>query len=162
MSVTVLMMSPESKGLFKRAIMQSGSYMYSKKRPILPTSQALESSKQLASKVDCDPQDQDWLSCLRSADPKDLIENYDEKFLPIVEGTDIWPVSAQKAFDKKEYNKGLHAFTVGLAFSLNCQGFSQLKKGEEGHLSADSFMMALVAVPVFKFGNGVAYGFRDS
>ena len=102
------MMSSESRGLFKRAIMQSGTYMYNKRSPLLSTEQALAISKQLASKVNCDPEgDDDWLNCLRKVPPKDLIDNYYDKFLPIVQGTDIWPVSTQKAFENKEYNKGI-------------------------------------------------------
>ena len=101
------MMSSESRGLFKRAIIQSGTYMYNKKSPLLSTEKALANSKQLASKVNCDPDDDDWLNCLRNISSNDLKDNYYNKFLPIVEGTEIWPVSAQGAFENKEYNKGI-------------------------------------------------------
>ncbi|CAG2104218.1 unnamed protein product, partial [Medioppia subpectinata] len=60
-AVSALILSPVSKGLFKRAIMQSGSVMYNKDRPALSAIEALQKAKQLAKRLNCDKYDNKWL-----------------------------------------------------------------------------------------------------
>ncbi|XP_054158965.1 cholinesterase 1-like, partial [Oppia nitens] len=109
MSVSAHLLSPLSKGLFKRAIMQSGSLMFNKDIPASDTVRALGKAKQWAQKLGCDPYDYEWLACLRSiADPNlfnQLPENgglFQVNF-PVF-GTEFLPHIPQKAFNKKLYN----------------------------------------------------------
>ncbi|CAG2120579.1 unnamed protein product, partial [Medioppia subpectinata] len=62
-SVSAHVLSPLSKGLFKRAIIQSGSVMYNKDRPALSTVEGLQRAKQLARRLNCDEFDYKWLDC---------------------------------------------------------------------------------------------------
>ncbi|XP_054158966.1 cholinesterase 1-like [Oppia nitens] len=109
MSVSAHLLSPLSKGLFKRAIMQSGSLMFNKDIPITDTVRALTKAKHWAQKVGCDPNDYKWLACLRSvADPNlfnELPANggaFQINF-PVF-GTEFLPHIPQIAFNKKLYN----------------------------------------------------------
>ncbi|CAG2114000.1 unnamed protein product, partial [Medioppia subpectinata] len=63
-SVSAHILSPLSKGLFKRAIMQSGAHMYNRDRPVLSTVEALQKAKQLAKRLNCDQYDYKWLDCI--------------------------------------------------------------------------------------------------
>ncbi|CAG2101791.1 unnamed protein product [Medioppia subpectinata] len=65
-SVSAHILSPLSKGLFKRAIMQSGSVMYNRDRPVLSAVEALKAAKQLAQRLNCGEFDNKWLDCLRA------------------------------------------------------------------------------------------------
>ena len=47
-SVSAHVLSPLSRGLFKRANMESGGQMHSKKRAIIITEEALKEAKQMA------------------------------------------------------------------------------------------------------------------
>ncbi|XP_054165692.1 cholinesterase-like, partial [Oppia nitens] len=62
-SVSTLLLSPIAKGLFKRAIMQSGSQFYNKLRAPVDKAQVLNQSKQLAKNFNCS--ESQWLDCLR-------------------------------------------------------------------------------------------------
>ncbi|XP_054158968.1 cholinesterase 1-like, partial [Oppia nitens] len=108
-SVSAHLLSPLSTGLFKRAIMQSGSLMFNKDIPISDTVRALTKAKQWAQKLGCDPYDYKWLACLRSvADPNlfnELPANgglFQVNF-PVF-GTEFLPHIPQKTFNKKLYN----------------------------------------------------------
>ncbi|CAG2181086.1 unnamed protein product, partial [Oppiella nova] len=71
-SVSAHLLSPLSKGLFKRSIIQSGAQMYHKDRPVLGTVEALSKAKETARKLGCDPYDYKWLDCLRAIENPDL------------------------------------------------------------------------------------------
>ncbi|CAG2112560.1 unnamed protein product, partial [Medioppia subpectinata] len=71
-SVSAHILSPLSKGLFKRAIMQSGSLMYNRDRPALSTIEGLQRAKHLARSLNCDEFDYKWLDCLRAIDDPNL------------------------------------------------------------------------------------------
>ncbi|CAG2116270.1 unnamed protein product, partial [Medioppia subpectinata] len=71
-SVSAHILSPLSKGLFKRAIMQSGSVMHNRDRPALSTVEALQRAKQLTRRLNCDEFDYKWLDCLRAIDDPNL------------------------------------------------------------------------------------------
>ena len=94
--------SPLSYGLFKRAIIESGSSFYNEGRTILSTKEAIIDGKELYKHLNC-TDDNQWLECLRTVDAN-LIQPL---FLTFpVEGTEFLPVSAVKAFNDQKYNRG--------------------------------------------------------
>ncbi|CAG2114545.1 unnamed protein product [Medioppia subpectinata] len=72
-SVSAHILSPLSKGLFKRAIIESGVLMFNKDRDIVNTTEALVNSKTLAKQLKCN-ETEDWIQCLRRADAKDIVK----------------------------------------------------------------------------------------
>ncbi|CAG2182728.1 unnamed protein product, partial [Oppiella nova] len=101
-SVSAHIVSPLSKGLFKRAIMESGAHLYNKDRDVISKSEALASAQKLAEQLKCNTSEQ-WIQCLRGVDAKEFLkaESLDE--YP-VEGTEFLPISVQKAFETKKFN----------------------------------------------------------
>ena len=102
-SVTAQVLSPHSRGLFKRAILQSGSLFWNKDRPLLSKDKAIENTKQMVQHFNCSGNQ--WLKCLRGVEAKTLSQYYDIHFYPTI-GTDFLPVSAQKALQTHDYNQG--------------------------------------------------------
>ena len=103
-SVSAQVLSPVSKGLFKRAIIESGATLYRRDKPMITTDQAYRMAKELAQEFDC--KGHHWLKCLRTVEA--------EKFLPyvpgtmyVLQGTEFLPYSAQEAFDRLEFNNGI-------------------------------------------------------
>ncbi|XP_035694709.1 uncharacterized protein LOC118428684 [Branchiostoma floridae] len=86
-SVSYQLLSPLSKGLFQRAISQSGTW---KTFPVNP--QPLGITKMLAEKVGCETEDTATLTaCLKEKSPQELMESFESLGimfpLPAVEGT---------------------------------------------------------------------------
>ena len=104
-SVSAHLISPLSKGVFKRAIMQSAANMLSKSRPVVSKDDALIEAKALAKRLNC-TDDKQWLECLRKVNSKELILEQIVLTFP-VEGTEFLPITAQKAFSENKFNKGL-------------------------------------------------------
>ena len=106
-SVSAHILSPESKGLFKRAIMQSAALLYNKDKPVISPSDALREAKNLARSLDCKVKT--WLKCLKRKNYKDIMAKgfkYNQNFIPL--GIDFIPVPPQKAFNEYLFNKGLY------------------------------------------------------
>ncbi|CAG2108862.1 unnamed protein product [Medioppia subpectinata] len=107
-SVSAHILSPLSKGLFKRAIMQSGSVLMRNERPFMGTVDALAKAKQTARNLQCNPYDYKWLDCLRAIEnPELFLEPVSERAaftvtFPIM-GTQFLPITAQKAFKRQEF-----------------------------------------------------------
>ncbi|CAG2114908.1 unnamed protein product, partial [Medioppia subpectinata] len=93
---STLILSPLSKGLFKRAIMESGAHYYNSlfKRAIMESgahyynsrdpmskAEALTFAKQFAKSMNC-TDGQKWLDCLRGIDAQALIKGYDTVVQP--------------------------------------------------------------------------------
>ncbi|CAG2111165.1 unnamed protein product, partial [Medioppia subpectinata] len=99
--------SPLSKGLFKRVIMQSGAHYYNPDRDPVNTTEALFMAKQFAKSMNC-TDEQKWLDCLRGIDAQALIKGFDTnvQIFPIL-GTEFLPMSAQQAFKQVSFNKDL-------------------------------------------------------
>ncbi|CAG2114772.1 unnamed protein product [Medioppia subpectinata] len=99
--------SPSSKGLFKRVIMQSGAHYYNPDRDPVNTTEALFMAKQFAKSMNC-TDEQKWLDCLRGIDAQALIKGFDTnvQIFPIL-GTEFLPMSAQQAFKQMSFNKDL-------------------------------------------------------
>ncbi|CAG2169356.1 unnamed protein product [Oppiella nova] len=96
-SVSAHILSPLSKGLFKRAIMQSGAQLFNKDRDMITKSEALKEGKELAKDLGCSDSE-DWLQFLRNVDPKELVAKTKPSTRPVF-GTEFLPLSAQKAFE---------------------------------------------------------------
>ncbi|CAG2177018.1 unnamed protein product, partial [Oppiella nova] len=78
-SVSAHILSPLSKVLFKRAIMQSGVLMFNRDRPLRSTAEALSKAKDTARELGCDEYDYKWLDCLRAIDdPNVFLEPYED------------------------------------------------------------------------------------
>ena len=105
-SVSAHVISPLSKGLFKRAILESSAFMFNKDRPPITKEEALLNAKQLAKQLNC-TDDKQWLKCLRKVDAKLLLPGPRLDFVWPVLGTEYIPISAQKAFSENRFNKGL-------------------------------------------------------
>ena len=103
-SVSAHILSPLSKGLFKRAIMESGAVMYNKDRPVLSANESLAMGQYMATQQNCSTSEE-WLKCLRSVDAKDIVSGTLLTY-PVL-GTEFLPISAQKAFETKKFNSGL-------------------------------------------------------
>ncbi|CAG2106965.1 unnamed protein product [Medioppia subpectinata] len=112
-SLSAHLLSPLSKGLFKRAIIQSGTLMFNKDRPVLGTVDGLAKAKETARRVGCDPYDYKWLDCLRAIeDPNLILDTADagEAFIisfPVF-GTEFLPILPQKALESGKYNSDVH------------------------------------------------------
>ncbi|CAG2101327.1 unnamed protein product [Medioppia subpectinata] len=111
-SVSAHILSPLSKGLFKRAIMQSGSLMYNRERPVLNTVEALQKAKQLAKRLNCDQYDYKWLDCLRAIQDPNLFIKVPENGNPYilthsVFGTEFLPILPQKSLELGLYNSDI-------------------------------------------------------
>ncbi|CAG2168636.1 unnamed protein product [Oppiella nova] len=105
-AVSAHVLSPLSKGLFKRAVMQSGSVLYNKDRPALSTVEGLKKAKDLAKGLNCDEYDYKWLDCLRAIDDPNLFIEFPENgnmvaFTHPVFGTQFLP---QKALNTGLFN----------------------------------------------------------
>ena len=110
-SVSAHIISPLSNGLFKRAIMESGSVFFNKDRPVYSKEEAILNGKALAKYLNC-TDDKQWLQCLRTVDAKQILPLNGLTFP--VEGTEFLPISAVKAFTDKKYNKGLYLLITRL------------------------------------------------
>ena len=112
-SVSAQLQSPESKGLFKRAIMESGAVMFNKDRPVISKIEALKASKEMAKRLNC-TDDKTWLKCVRNVSPHEVVDNYVIAIMNPVIGTDFLPDLAQKAFNEYNFNKGLSYLSIDL------------------------------------------------
>ncbi|CAG2116888.1 unnamed protein product, partial [Medioppia subpectinata] len=101
-SVTGHIMSPQSRGLFRRAIMESGAIYMDKDAGILSKTKALAEAKQMVKVFNCSD-DSQWLQCLRSIDPKKL-NNYTLLDTYPIYDTDFLPINAQHAFKTHNYS----------------------------------------------------------
>lgn len=87
-SVSYHILSPLSKGLFKKAIMQSGSAFTD--RSYMTKNDSLNFSKKFSHKLGCNDE-RNWIGCLKNLDPKSLL-NYSSEvstyeplgFLPVL------------------------------------------------------------------------------
>ncbi|CAG2117036.1 unnamed protein product, partial [Medioppia subpectinata] len=99
-SVSAHLLSPLSKGLFKRAIMQSGAHMYNKDRDVISRAEALADGKRIAKELGCS-KDMDWIQFLRTVEAKDLVKMVNYNTYPVL-GTEFLPLSAHNAFNENK------------------------------------------------------------
>ncbi|XP_054166215.1 acetylcholinesterase-like [Oppia nitens] len=112
-SISALIVSPESKGLFRRVILESGSYMHWKQRGSQTTSEALQEAQTIARQLNCTVHDnhnntnnKQWLDCLRKRKPTEFSKYHKEFTFPL-DGTSFLPLPVQQAFESGKYTKGL-------------------------------------------------------
>ena len=105
-------MSPLSSGLFKNAILQSGT-AYSDVT-FMTKSEALNNSKKFSQSRGCQDEN-NWINCLKKLDAKEVI-NYrfnslnfiaNQHFLPVV-GEAFYPVASFEALKKGKFNSGIN------------------------------------------------------
>ncbi|XP_054166309.1 cholinesterase 1-like [Oppia nitens] len=101
-SVSAHVLSPLSKGLFKRAILESGAIFMDKDEEVLSKDKALKEAKLMASKLNC-TDDKQWLQCLRKVDAQAILMYSSLDIFPMY-GTEYLPISAQQAFKTGNYN----------------------------------------------------------
>ncbi|XP_054168287.1 cholinesterase-like, partial [Oppia nitens] len=111
-SVSLHILSPLSKGLFHRGIMQSGAQLFSKKIQMVTKNDALRDTLELAKHFNCGNDSKQRLKCLRQLDANVLFSfrNYSTKNLfhwNAIYDTHIFPHTAQVAFRKRLFNKDI-------------------------------------------------------
>jgi carboxylesterase type B len=104
MSVGALILSPLSKNLFKRAILQSGATFGYKERGRITKNEALKEAKKMGQSFNCSDDNQ-WLDCLRKVDALKLSSYLNITFTTIEE-TEFLPLSAQNTLKRENFRKG--------------------------------------------------------
>ncbi|CAG2111665.1 unnamed protein product, partial [Medioppia subpectinata] len=104
-SVSAHILSPLSKGLFKRAIMQSGAHLYNKDRDVFNKTEALSLAKFMAKDQKCN-ETKDWIQCLRRVDAKDLVKYEAHDTYPLF-GTEFLPIPTRQALHDKKFNSDI-------------------------------------------------------
>ncbi|XP_054161582.1 acetylcholinesterase-1-like, partial [Oppia nitens] len=102
-SVMSHILSPLSSGLFRRAIMESGSWMYNKDRDVVSKQESLKVSRDIAVSFGC-RLFINWIQCLRRVSADQLAKLTGDLPASPVYGTPILPMRAQLAFKRKFYN----------------------------------------------------------
>ena len=107
MSVSAHILSPLSRGLFRRAIMESGAHMHYTKRQRWSPSEAIAFGQGLSTKLNCSG---DWLECLRQTPAEKLynitLKDRDYQRMYLIEGTEYLPHSVQDVFNHRFFSKG--------------------------------------------------------
>ncbi|CAG2118026.1 unnamed protein product, partial [Medioppia subpectinata] len=104
MSVSAHVLSPLTKGLFRRAIMQSGAIFHYKGREGVSKTDQLTDTQALAKRFNCTGDE--WVRCLRAVPAKDFLKYPKVVQMPL-EGDSVLPLLAQKAFTSHHYNTDL-------------------------------------------------------
>jgi len=104
-SVSALIVSPLSRNLFKRAIMQSGAYFFRNYRNYNSTYH-LNAARKMSESIGC-PNDNQWLDCLRKAEPKTIVE-HNSLNPSLVFDNEILPHKIEDALKLGEYQKGIN------------------------------------------------------
>jgi len=105
-SVSALLVSPLSKNLFSRAIMQSGAYYI---KPIFNSDKSvhLAHSKKMSESLGC-KQDNNWLNCLRNVSAEQIIShNIVESALTYEDDVGVLPIGIEEALKQKKVNTGI-------------------------------------------------------
>ncbi len=109
MSVAALVLSPISRNLFKRAILQSGVDFGYKGKGFISKSDLLIATKRMSKSFNCSDDNQ-WLECLQKVDAQKIIDYSEFSGLPIYE-TEFLPLSVGNAFKSGNFNRGLFLFS---------------------------------------------------
>jgi len=114
MSVAALILSPISRNLFKRAILQSGVDFGYKGKGLISKSDLLISTKRMSKWFNCSDDNQ-WLECLQKVDAQQIIDHSKFTANPIYE-TEFLPLSVENAFKSGNFNRGLFLFFLIFEF----------------------------------------------
>ncbi|CAG2100640.1 unnamed protein product [Medioppia subpectinata] len=141
-SVSAHILSPLSKGLFKRAIMSSGAHMYNKDRDVISKAEAIAEGKRIAKELGCS-EDMDWIQYLRTVDAKDLVQKTNPITYPVL-GTEFLPISFQPAYETNNLNSD-----IDLMAGINSTEGSNLTKlfiaPDKGILNLNDFEAGIKA-----------------
>ncbi|CAG2119629.1 unnamed protein product [Medioppia subpectinata] len=83
--------------------MESGANMYNKDRDVVNKTEAMALGKTIAAQLKCN-ETEDWIQCLRRADPKDILKYENPIGSYPVFGTEFLPIRTQQAFNEKKFN----------------------------------------------------------
>ncbi|XP_054165693.1 cholinesterase-like [Oppia nitens] len=138
-SVSTLLLSPYAKGLYKRAIMESGAEFFNKLQAPVDKNSTLDQCKQLAKYFNCS--DSQWLDCLRKVDAEDIIdvEDVNLNVFPLLE-TQFLPMSPQKALQTQQFNKDLDIMAGVAKHEGSILLFSTMGGHIPGNLTRDDFI----------------------
>jgi len=109
MSASALIISPISRNLFQRAILESGASLFYKGNGGVTKIQALTAAKDMSKSFNCSDDNQ-WLDCLRKVDAQKL-NNFNFLASIPIEETDFLPLSSYKALESGNFTKGLYFYT---------------------------------------------------
>ncbi|XP_054161578.1 acetylcholinesterase-like, partial [Oppia nitens] len=104
-SVMSHILSPLSKGLFQRAILQSGALLFNKARDVISKQEALQASREMADRLNC-TDDRQWIQCLRRVSPDELLKHNSFLTQPIFDSPFL-PFRTQSALANKLYNSDI-------------------------------------------------------
>ncbi len=114
MSVGALVLSPISRNLFKRAILESGVDFGYKGKGHISKSDLLIATKGMSKWFNCSDDNQ-WLECLQKVDAEKMIDYPEFPANPIYE-TEFLPLSVENAFKSGNFNRGLFLFFLIFEF----------------------------------------------
>ncbi|CAG2121084.1 unnamed protein product, partial [Medioppia subpectinata] len=100
-SVSALVLCPLARGLFKRAILESGAQLFNRKDSHTKA-KGLAEARRMANRFQC-TDDKTWLDCLRKVDAKE-VHDYADITVGAMIGTDYMPVVAQEAIKTGKFN----------------------------------------------------------
>ena len=110
-SVGAHLVSPESNGMFSRAIMESAALVFDKELPKITKDVAIESAHTLGKHVNCSGNDEQLIKCMRMVSAEDLLAanayTYDTGVRitwPVV-GTEFLPITPQVTHNRKSFDK---------------------------------------------------------
>ncbi|CAG2111533.1 unnamed protein product, partial [Medioppia subpectinata] len=149
-SVSAHILSPLSKGLFKRAILESGAHMFNKDRDLVNKTEGISQGKNIAKQLKCN-ETEDWIQCLRRADAKDILKYATNMFTFPVLGTEFLPISARQAFDEKKFNTDIDLI-AGITQNEGI-GFVPILVAHPEHMTLTDFHNGVKAIDSLGFHN---------
>ncbi|CAG2120566.1 unnamed protein product, partial [Medioppia subpectinata] len=120
--------------------MESGAQMYNKDRGVVNTTEALSQAKAIAIGLKCN-ESEDWVHCLRRADPKDILKYVNPIATYPVFGTEFLPISARQAFNEKKFNQDIDLI-AGIVHDEG-PGFVEIAIKDPAHMTLTDFYHGL-------------------
>ncbi len=107
-SVGALILSPISRNLFQRAILQSGAPFFYRGKGGVTKNEALIAAEEMKKSFNCSNGNH-WVECLQKVDAQ-KINDYNFSHAITIEGTDFLPLTTEKALKNGNFSKGLIFF----------------------------------------------------
>jgi carboxylesterase type B len=109
MSVGALILSPISRNLFQRAILQSGAPFFYRGKGGVTKNEALIVAQEMSKSFNCS-NDNHWVECLQKVDAQKM-NDYNFFGSTTIEGTDFLPLTTEKALKNGNFTKGFIFFS---------------------------------------------------